>query len=60
MSNNGRTFKWSTEIFVDETDIRDYLGLDEDDEITDDMYYEVAEMKLDYDDCEYEFECEIL
>ena len=60
MSNNSRTFKWSTEICVNETDIRDYLELDEDDEITDDMYCEVAEMKLDCDDCEYEYECEIL
>jgi len=50
-----RVYKWTMEIYVSENEVRDTLDLDENVEITDEMYRQTADTLFDWDMGEYDY-----
>ena len=51
-----RVYKWTMEIYVSENEVRDTLDLDENVEITDEMYRQTADTLFDWDMGEYDYQ----
>lgn len=50
-------FIWHIDVIVDEDDVRDFLDLDEEDEVelTDSDFYDCAWNRVEEEDCEYDY-----
>lgn len=51
-----RIYKWSLEIYISENEVRDTLDIDENEEITDEMYRQTAETYFDWNMGEYDYQ----